>query len=135
MVHVAVVLSRHLLERLRNDAKASDRGLSAEIRQRLQGSYGVDEQTAELIECIKLLANSLESDMGEQWSDHAYVQEAFKAGVLLLIDHWLPMHGSAHERPDTEDDPDKPPDDPPAVVGRTHARFVLNEREKIIEGR
>ena len=39
MVHTAVVLPRDLLERLRRDAKASDRGLSTEIRQRLQLTY------------------------------------------------------------------------------------------------
>ena len=36
MVHTAVVLPRDLLEQLRKDAEASGRGLSTEIRQRLQ---------------------------------------------------------------------------------------------------
>jgi hypothetical protein len=39
MVHTAVVLPRSLLEQLKRDAEVSERGLSAEIRHRLQASY------------------------------------------------------------------------------------------------
>ena len=58
MVHTAVVLPRDLLERLRTDAERSERGLSTEIRQRLQLTYDLeglprDPETSDLIECIK----------------------------------------------------------------------------------
>jgi hypothetical protein len=124
MVHTAVVLPRDLLERLRRDAEAADRGLSGEIRQRLQQSYGVDAHTAELIEHVKMLAHNLERDMGVEWWGDEYVRQAFKAGLASLIDA-LPS-GDARKGPGAAQDgrPEGPADDPD-VVGRTHARLVI----------
>lgn len=57
MAHTAVLLPQDLFGRLRKDAERSGRGLSAEIRQRLQFTDGLDPETLDLIEDIKSLAD------------------------------------------------------------------------------
>jgi hypothetical protein len=89
MVPTAVVLPRDLLERLRNDAQQTGRGLSTEIRQRLMLTCGTapgprDPETSELIELIQLLADSLARDQGK-WHESEASKAAFAAGLLELI--------------------------------------------------
>jgi hypothetical protein len=138
MVHTAVVLPQDLLARLRRDADASQQGVSAEIRRRLQLTYDregapSDPETADLIVAIKRLADNLENALVKKWHQHRYVLAAFKAGVELFLSRCQP-----------EGDKDIPPDmqrswlsneliprdvgephDPPDAVGRTHARFIM----------
>ena len=127
MVHTAVVLPRDLLERLKKDAERSDRGLSTEIRQRLEG-LPRDPHTSELIDCIKDLADQVERDIGVQWYKHKFALEAFEAGVALLVRHY-------YARDDAPASPDPqfvgyPDDAPPEVVGTTHARRILRDRRR-----
>lgn len=126
MVHTAVVLPQELLGRLKRDAATAGRGLSTEIRQRLQLTYDLeglprDAETSELTNSIKELADNLAGDLGEKWHRHAYALAAFKAGVAALIGRHRP-EGDESKRPDTRVVGE--PDDPPDVVGRTHARLI-----------
>jgi hypothetical protein len=126
MVHTAVVLPRDLLEQLRKAAAASGQGLSAEIRHRLQLVDGLevieaarDPETKELLGMFENLAHNLAADLGKKWHEHAYTLAALKAGVEALLAQYRP-EGNAKVRPDTR--VFGKPDDPPDVVGRTHAR-------------
>jgi hypothetical protein len=125
MVHTAVVLPRDMLERLKRDAKASDRGLSTEIRRRLL-TYDLegllsDPETADLLDSIKALARNLAGDLGKKWHQHPYALAAFKAGVVALLAQCQP-EGDASVRPDTRIVGE--PNDPADVVGRIHARLI-----------
>jgi hypothetical protein len=126
MVHTAIVLPRDLLERLREDAKRSNQGLSAYIREHLwladfrplQNPY---DKTTELVAAIKRLADTLAQDLGKKWHQHPYVLAAFKAGVAAFLARYQ-LEGDESVRPDTRGAGE--PDDPPDVVGRTHARLI-----------
>lgn len=121
MVHTAVVLPVELLDRLKCDAGASGRGLSAEIRERLQRTCKEeDAETDRLVAAVKTLSEFLERDLGTKWYGHAYALAAFKAGVEALLARYLP-EGDERVRPGSTDGK---PDDPPDVVGRTHARRI-----------
>jgi hypothetical protein len=130
MVHTAVVLPRDLLERLRKEAERRDHGLSTEIRERLR-VYEQDRdleilkqrdhETKDLLEAIKLLADNLAGDLGKKWHENPYALAAFKAGVAAFLAPYQPK-GDAIARPDTRVVGE--PDDPPDVVGRTHARLI-----------
>jgi hypothetical protein len=126
MVHTAVVLPRDLLERMRRDAEAADRGLSTEIRQRLQLTFDLeglprDPETTELVDSIKSLADNLAGDLGKKWYQHPYALAAFKAGVAEFLAQYRPA-GKESVRPDTRVVGE--PTDPPDVVGRIHARLI-----------
>jgi len=129
MVHTAVVLPRDLLERLKKDAETSDRGLSTEIRQRLQLTYAQeglpdDPETNNLLADIKVLAQNLDRDLGTKWHRHPYVRAAFKSGVVEFLARYQPKgpEGRGDLRPRSPATGE--PDDPPEVVGRTHARLI-----------
>jgi hypothetical protein len=123
MVHTAVVLPADLISKLKADAEADGRGLSAEIRLRLGATYLMqlsrgDPETGNLLHAIKHLSDFLARDLGKRWHQHPYVMAAFKAGVADLLARYQP-----------EGDERVPPDaeiigDPPDVVGRTHARRI-----------
>jgi hypothetical protein len=128
MVHTAVLLPHDLLERLKNDASASNKGLSAEIRERLKLTYALggvrsDPETDDLLAAIKLLADNLAHDLGKKWHHHRYVLKAFKAGVAQFLSRSdIMTEGDENVRPDTKYAGG--PQDPPDVVGRTHARLI-----------
>lgn len=130
MVRTAVVLPPQMLERLRSEAEASDQGVSAEIRRRLQMTYDQeglpsDAQTTDLIKSIKKLADNLARDLGVQWYKHEFALKAFKAGIAVFLGQY-DAEGDA--RPDTPffGHPDDAPHD---VVGQTHARLIVKERD------
>jgi hypothetical protein len=121
MVHTAVVLPADLISKLRADAEAEGRGLSAEIRQRLGATYQLlrgDPETGNLLNAIKHLAYFLARDLGKEWHQHPYAMAAFKAGVADLLSRYQP-EGDERVRPETQ-----VVGDPPDVVGRTHARRI-----------
>jgi hypothetical protein len=131
MVHTAVALPRDMLERLKREAKAADRGLSTEIRLRLERPER-DVATLRLLDAIALLADYVADDLGKKWYEHAYALAAFKAGVTGLLAYYLP-EGDENVPPETTRydkrlDPDRwgafEPDDSPETVGRTYARLV-----------
>jgi hypothetical protein len=141
MVHTAIALPRDLLERLKKDAEASDRGLSTEIRYRLNQSYDQegpsDPQTTDLVAAIKRLADNLASGLGMKWHQHRYVLAAFKTGVALFLAQCQP-EGDESTPPDTVSvfGEFKPrdagePHDPPDAVGRTHARFIMASQSAV----
>jgi hypothetical protein len=126
MVHTAVVLPRDLIDRLKRDAGTTGRGLSTEIRQRLQLTYDLqglpdDAETSGLVGSIKMLADNLAGDLGKKWHQHRYALAAFKAGVAELFARYQP-EGDERARPDTRLVGE--PEDPPEVVGRIHARLI-----------
>jgi hypothetical protein len=123
MVHTAVVLPRALLEQLRTDAERSERGLSTEIRQRLQLTYDLeglprDSATAELVEFLKNLADNLAGDLGKRWHESRYALAAFTGGLLTFMAQYAP-EGDAGVR-DIAGHTDSP-----EAVGRTHARIIM----------
>jgi hypothetical protein len=139
MAHTAVMLPQDLSRRLKKDGEASGRGLSGEIRHRLEESYdperSPDADTAILLHCIGRLADKIAKDdhvAGRgQWYEHPHALSAFKAGVEAMITGY-----KAKERPKPPkaksaepNEPPKPeePSDPPDVIGRTHARSILSE--------
>jgi hypothetical protein len=127
MVHTAIMLPRDLLERIRKSAERAHHGLSAEIRLVLQVHYLLtipfDPKTSQLLDAIKTLSEKLDRDIGTKWHENAYAWAAFKAGVEAFL---------ARNRPDGDESvrPGTPfagePNDPPDVVGRTHARIIGN---------
>jgi hypothetical protein len=125
MVHTAVVLPRDMLEWLRRDAKACGTGLSTQIRTQLQLNYLMkkrnDPETRDLLQAIEHLAEFLARDLGKQWHQHPYALAAFKAGVASFLARYHP-EGDERVRPDTRVAGE--PDDPPDVIGRTHARRI-----------
>jgi len=130
MIHTAVVLPQELLERLKKDAELSDRGLSTEIRQRLQLTYDLqslprDPETTDLVDDIKALADNLARDLGVTWHQHPYALKAFKAGVAAFLHQYRPK-GDENRRPDTRVVDEA--DDAAEVVGRTHARLLWTAR-------
>jgi hypothetical protein len=132
MVHTAVVLPRSLLERLKKDAEASERGLSTEIRQRLQASYDLeagDTSTVDLVQCIKALADELARDLKVQWHKQEFALKAFKAGIEKFLAPYY-AEGRAPAEPQFVGHPD---DAPPEVVGHWHARRILRNRLQIAD--
>jgi hypothetical protein len=134
MVHTAVVLPLGLLDDLRRDAAAHNHGVSAEIRQQLelydrtrQRQRSFDVETKQLLRAIKLLSEFLAGDTGAKWYQHPYALAAFKAGVEALLARYHP-DGDERIRPDTQDA--GKPDDPPEIVGRTHARRIQIEHHE-----
>ena len=132
MVHTAVVLPRGLLDDLRRDAAAHNHGVSAEIRTQLelydrarQREASGDVETKTLLNAIKRLSQFLAEDMGTEWHRHPYALAAFRAGVEALLARYHP-DGDERIRPDTHGA--GKPDDPPEIVGRTHARRIQIER-------
>jgi hypothetical protein len=126
MVHTGVLLPQSLLERLRRDAEASDGGLSAQIRQRLQLTYDLeglprDPETSDLVECIKSLANNLARDLGKKWHESRYALAAFKGGLATFLTPYAP-EGDEGVR-DIAGHSDNP-----ETVGRTHARLIMAAR-------
>jgi hypothetical protein len=139
LVHTAVMLPQDLSRRLKNDGEASGRGLSGEIRHRLEESYdperSPDANTSILLNCIGRLADEIARDdhVGgqRQWYEEPHALSAFKAGVEALISGYR-----AKERPtppkSKSEKPSEPlkseePSDPPDVIGRTHARRILSD--------
>src|SRR4029078_2516686 len=122
MVHTAVVLPAALISKLKADAEAEGRGLSAEIRDRLHLTYlelsRGDSETRNLANAIKHLSDFLARDLGMRWHQHPYAMAAFKAGLAALLARYQPQ-GDESLRPDTQ-----LIGDPPDVVGRTHARLI-----------
>jgi hypothetical protein len=128
MERTAVALPRDLLDRLRADAERADRGISTEIRQRLQLTYDLeslprDQETSHFVGCIEALAANLASDMRQKWHDEVATLAAFKAGVDWFLDQYKPKQvasvGSAQRSTVLSETAD-----PPEAVGRTHARLI-----------
>jgi hypothetical protein len=126
MVHTAVVLPADLISRLKTDAEANERGMSAEIRSRLLLTYlwqgsPVDRETKNILAAVRKLGDMIVRDQGTRWYEHPYALASFKAGVAELLSRYLPA-GDVSVRPDSESTNE--PDDAPEVVGRTYARLI-----------
>ena len=133
MVHTAVVLPRDLLEQLKKAAGECGRGLSTEIRGRLQDSADlekglqIDTVTSDLLNSIRLLAEGLARDMSGIWHRNSDVLDAFKAGVMAFLSQY-PLQVSVGAVPDRQVSSEL--DDPPAVVGRTLARRIWIDKHE-----
>jgi hypothetical protein len=91
MVQTAFRLPRELHEQIK--AAAGERGISEEIRRRLEASFGPeagsDVQTRELGAVISQLAARMDEDYGA-WHHDPFSFQAFKAGINLVMDHSRP---------------------------------------------
>lgn len=128
MERTQVVLPRELRDAFERAAERNDKGLSAEIRLRLQTSYeldGLNKPTRLLIEDTRKLAKSLALDIGAEWYENEFVRKALKAGFAVFLEEYDPK---AERAPDFEFS-GYPDDAPHDVVGRTHARIILRARQ------
>jgi hypothetical protein len=123
MVHTAVVLPPELVAKLKADAEASGRGLSGEIRRRLQSTYLGDPETNRFLAAVRKLAKAVARDQRTEWYLHSYALAAFRAGVVELLSRYV-LLGDEKVRPDGDGD------DPPEVVGRTYARLIEIEDDE-----
>jgi hypothetical protein len=126
MVHTAVVLPKDLISRLKADAEANERGMSAEIRNRLLLTYGwqdwpIDRETKNFLAAVRTLGDMVARDQGTGWYENSYALAAFKAGVLEFLSRYLP-DADESMRPNSKST--SGPVDPPDVVGRTYARLI-----------
>lgn len=131
------------------NARAHNRGLSAEIRVRLQAgiSYlkrpGTSEldhsktselhhpKTSELAVLIEELDRKIFATFGRRWLEHPYTLAVFKAGVAEFLSRYHP-DGDESTLPDAGIIGE--PRDPPDVVGRTYARLILVDRYGLSAG-
>lgn len=92
-----LLLPRPLHDRVAAAAAESGRSVSEEIRQRLEGSFGVeaDEQTRQLTEAIKLSAAAT------GWRQNSDAYATFRAAIDVLL-RQFPPRGGATEPPDQE---------------------------------
>jgi len=83
-VHTAVVLSPEVRDKL----KQSERGLSEEIRERIERTFKYDEVdpvTRELVEGLINIAALLRIDFGAQWHRWPRAYEAFAAAAAQRL--------------------------------------------------
>jgi hypothetical protein len=121
MVHTAVVLPKDLISRLKTDAEANERGMSAEIRNRLQMTYlrqvsPIDRDTENFLADVRKLGDMIARNQA-RWYKDPYALAAFKAGVFEFLSRYDLPYG---------DEDESGPNDPPDVVGRTYARLIEN---------
>jgi len=129
MTHAAVVLPTVLLQRLKSDGAASGRGLSGEIRHRLQASYeheSRDPETRRFVEWTEELTESIARDLGVRWYQTKFAREAMKSGLEVLIGEYAAEGDSVPDVPWSGYSDDAPPN----VVGQTHARLVVRARPR-----
>lgn len=125
-VQTALRLPRALHDKLK--AAGGERGISEEIRQRLEASFAsptqaADPATAELLEDIAGIAHTLEFDVSG-WTADLWTFEAFRAAIETLLEAHRPKSTLKVVRmlfPTTDDS---------QVVGRTLAANKLKERKK-----
>lgn len=124
MAHTGVVLPNDLLQRLKGNGASSGRGLSGEIRHRLQIAYeqeARDPETRYLVECTEHFADSLERDLNVPWHQTEFGRSAMKAGLLVLLREYDTGSDKAPAAPWSG----YPDDAPPEVVAETHMRLVM----------
>jgi hypothetical protein len=93
-VHTAVVLSPEVRDQL----KESERGLSEEIRERIERTLEWDthdEPTRELAADIMGIAHELNRQTGVAWHTNSVAHDALAAAVQLLLENTKPPAGSA----------------------------------------
>ena len=80
-----------------------------------------------MTDSINWLASNLARSFGTKWHQHPYVLAAFRAGVELFLAQQQP-EGDKNAPPDTPGlfgDLVEYRKDPPDVVGRTQAQFII----------
>jgi hypothetical protein len=115
-VHTAVVLSAEVRDKL----KQSERGLSEEIRERIERTFKYDEVdpvTRELVEGLINMAALLRIDFGAEWHAWPSAYKAFAAAAAQRLVGYAPPPGimtDAASEMLTENDPE--------TVGRMRER-------------
>lgn len=126
MVHTAVVLPKHLLERLRRDGGVSDRGLSGEIRRRLLSTYHLEPQrdprTAQVVASIVTFAEGLNRYLGEPWHKSEYGKACMAGGMLARVG---PYRGGNRDVPGHTDHPE--------MVGRIMMHQIMDAQQEVVE--
>jgi hypothetical protein len=115
LVHVGVRVDPAIADRLR----ASDRGLSDEIRERLERTFKydqVDPVTRELVEGLINIAASLRVDFWGEWHSWPGAYEAFATAVAQRLSGYAPGPGMAID-PESEIKEDET-----KMIGRTRER-------------
>ena len=91
-VHTAVVLSAEVRDKL----KQSERGLSEEIRERIERTLKYDELdpvTRELVEGLINMAALLRIDFGAEWYAWPTAYKAFAVAAAQRLAGYTPPHG------------------------------------------
>lgn len=132
MVHTAVVLPPDMIERL----KQSERGLSEEIRRRLERSLAedaalaaIDPETQDLIEAVAWMADQLQRDTSVPWHYHQRAHEALSTAFQTYF---------ASLKPPLSEGPPGVTDlflaylaDDPQTLGRAIARHYVRFKEEL----
>jgi hypothetical protein len=115
LVHIGVRVDPSIADRLR----ASNRGLSDEIRERLERTFKYDEidpVTRELIEGLTNIAALLSVDFKGEWHAWPGAYEAFKSAVVQRLSAYAPGPGMVVD-PECEINEDET-----EMTGRTRER-------------
>lgn len=125
MVQSAIWLPRDLHALLRE--RGGNRGMGEEIRRRLQASFDGetapdDPKTAQLVEAISAIANTVAIDAPWSADDHSFA--IFKAAIDALLAHFEPKGASQDHRVMFSRD------DPAVTIGRTLASTTLRDLAK-----
>jgi hypothetical protein len=91
-VHTGLRLDAAILKRLAE----GERGVSEEIRARLERSFAEDDfdpATRELRDAIVRIAALIRTDSGCEWHEGSFAHECFAAAVAQRIAHYAPGEG------------------------------------------
>lgn len=116
-VQTGLRLDPAILKRLRN----SERGLSDEIRDRLERTFkedALDPVTREVRDQFVLIADLLRQDYGTDWHKSYRAQRALTAAIELVLADYAPSLDSPAVSALFG------PDEPPETIGRMRARDV-----------
>lgn len=118
LVQTGLRLEAEILDRLRGGS----RGLSDEIRDRLERTFAeelIDAATRELREFLANIAADVRADFGCEWHVAPRAHEAFAAAVAHRIAAYAAAVGEVGSADDLLH---LGPDEPPAVIGRLRER-------------
>jgi hypothetical protein len=126
---VTLRLPRDLHDRLKKAGGA--RGLTAQIRQRLERSFTpgpFDPKTGQLLAGVSYIANALALD--GKWHEDPYLFQVLKAGVLTLLSRFEPVGDPAQRHPTSSYVMLSPEDGPPDTAGRMLAGLAFRDVTK-----
>lgn len=132
MHQTALRLPHVLYERLRKIGDKQGGGAGEEIRKRLEASFERDAAEARdpklwaLRELVADLAGQLELETDGPWHSNPFAFQAFRSGVMALLDQMQPEGKPTAPKGDGR----LIGGDDPAVLGRTYAVLVRRLRDQ-----
>jgi hypothetical protein len=122
LIPTGLRLEAEILERLRG----SGRGLSDEIRERLERTFkedAIDPAMRELRDALPRIAEALHREYGAEWHEWPQAHAAFVAAALARLAGYAPPVRQPETAVEVLSNPLlAPPTDSPEVIGRTHER-------------